>query len=303
MTIIRTSLLVACALLAGVSAGAQDIEPRAYTNIPVGMNFLVAGGVYTKGGLAFDPSSPLQNPDLNMPSAVVAYARGIGLWGKSGKIDIVVPYTWLSGSADYRGQRVEREVDGLGNASFRLSVNLYGAPALRLKEFAGYRPNLIAGATFQVITPWGQYDPNRLVNISTNRWAFRIETGISKVVRRWTLELGAAAIHYTDNHHYYGGITRSQDPLFMLGGHVIYSFRSSVWASFDASYFSGGRTTVGGVEGDNLQQNWRTGGTLSFPVNSRHSLKLFVSSGVSARTGNNYDLFGAIWQYRWGGGL
>jgi len=38
-------------------------------------------------------------------------------------------------------------------------------------------------------------------------------------------------------------------------------------------------------------------------VDAHHSIKLYGSSGVSARTGNNYDLLGAAWQYRWGGGL
>jgi hypothetical protein len=29
----------------------QDLEPRAYTNIPVGLNFLLAGYAYTAGGV------------------------------------------------------------------------------------------------------------------------------------------------------------------------------------------------------------------------------------------------------------
>jgi hypothetical protein len=51
--------LIACALTAGLSpAFAQDIEPRAYSNAPVGVNFLIAGYAYTEGGLAFDRSCP-----------------------------------------------------------------------------------------------------------------------------------------------------------------------------------------------------------------------------------------------------
>ncbi|MHC1727240.1 MAG: hypothetical protein AB9866_14740 [Syntrophobacteraceae bacterium] len=45
------------------------------------------------------------------------------------------------------------------------------------------------------------------------------------------------------------------------------------------------------------------GSTLAFPVNASNSIKLNASSGVSARTGNNYDLIGIAWQYRWVGGL
>ena len=33
------------------------------------------------------------------------------------------------------------------------------------------------------------------------------------------------------------------------------------------------------------------------------TIKLFASRGVSARTGNNYDLIGIFLQYRWGAGL
>ena len=60
---------------------------------------------------------------------------------------------------------------------------------------------------------------------------------------------------------------------------------------------------MNGAQDDNLQQNWRLGGTLALPVDVRNSVKLYASSGVSARTGNNFDLLGIAWQYRWGGGL
>ena len=90
-------------------ASAQDIEPRAYSNAPVGVNFLIAGYAYTRGGVAFGPSLPITNPNLNTSSAVVAYARVLDLWGMSGKFDATVPYTWLSGSADYRGQTVSAD--------------------------------------------------------------------------------------------------------------------------------------------------------------------------------------------------
>ena len=100
--------------MAGVStAFAQDIEPRAYSNAPVGVNFLIAGYAYTEGGLAFDPSLPVKDPQLETHSAVLAYARVLDLWGKSGKVDAIVPYTWLDGSADFNGQTVERKVNGL----------------------------------------------------------------------------------------------------------------------------------------------------------------------------------------------
>jgi hypothetical protein len=299
----RRFIALCLLLVAACGARAQDIEPRAYSNAPVGVNFLIAGYAYTQGGLAFDPASPLTDPDMRTSSAVLAYARVLDLWGMSGKFDAILPYTWLTGSALFAGEPVERDVGGPVDPRFRLSVNLYGAPALSLKEFASYEQDLIIGASLQVSVPLGQYDSSRLVNIGTNRWSFKPELGVSKALGRWTLEAAAAATFYTDNEDFFGGQTRSQDPLYSLRGHLIYSFRNGVWASLDATYFAGGRTTLDGARSRDLQQNWRAGGTLAFPVDLKNSVKLYASSGVFARTGNSFDLIGIAWQHRWGGGL
>jgi hypothetical protein len=300
----RLAVLAGCVLTGVVTpAHAQDIEPRAYSNAPVGVNFLIAGYVYTRGGLSFDPAVPITNANLDTSNGVLAYARVLDLWGKSAKFDAIVPYTWLSGTADYQGEPVQRTVSGFANSAFRLSVNLYGAPALTLPEFTDWEQDLIIGASLQVWAPWSQYDSSKLVNIGTNRWSFKPEVGISKAVGPWTLEFQAAVTIFTDNDNFFGGNTRSQDPLYSLQGHLIYGFRSGVWASVDATYFAGGRTTVNGVLNNDLQQNWRLGATLALPVDRANSIKFYASSGVAARTGNNYDLIGVAWQYRWGGGL
>ena len=282
---------------------AQDIEPRAYSNAPIGVNFFIAGVAATRGGLSFDPALPIESPSLKTGSAVLGYARVVELWGQSAKVDVVVPYTWLSGDAIYAGQPVERVVDGPTDIAFRLNANLYGAPAMGLKEFAAYEQDVIVGASLRVIAPAGQYDNTRVVNIGGNRWSFKPELGVSKAVGPWTLELSAAATIYTDNDDFNGGKTRSQDNIYTLQAHVIRSYSSGIWASLSGTYFAGGRTTIDGVRANDLQQNWRLGGTLSFPVDRWNSVKLYASSGVSDRTGNDFDLVGIAWQHRWGGGL
>jgi hypothetical protein len=297
--------LLACRVLTGIvsPASAQEIEPRAYSNAPVGVNFLIAGYAYTTGGLAFDSALPLSDPELSTSNAVVAYARVLDFRGKSAKFDVIAPLSSLSGSAQFDGERVQRDVSGLSDPKFRLSVNFFGAPALSLKEFASFQQDLIIGASLQVSAPVGQYDETRLINLGTNRWSFKPEVGASKALGRWTLEGTAAVTLYTDNDDFYQGHTRSQDPLYSLQGHVIYGFRSGIWGSLDGTYFSGGRTTIDDVLNNDLQQNWRVGATLAFPMDARNSIKLYGSSGVSARTGNDFDLFGIAWQFRWGGGL
>ncbi len=304
MRILVTATVFVLAIGAGVpAASAQDIEPRAYSNAPIGVNFLVGGYAYTRGGISFDASLPITGAHLTTSNAVAAYAHVFEFMGQSAKVDAIVPYAWLRGSAVYRGEPIERIVDGFTNAAFRVSVNLYGAPALRLQEFAGWQQDLIVGASLRVTVPWGQYDDTRIVNIGTNRWTFKPEVGVSKAYGPWTLELTGAVTFFTDNDDFYGGRTRAQEPLYSAQAHFIYSFRSGIWASLDATYFAGGRTTLDGERNADLQQNWRLGGTLAFPVDRHNSIKFYASSGVSSRTGNDYDLVGVAWQYRWGGGL
>ena len=296
------AVLVVTALAASGAYG-QDLEPRAYANTPTGLNFLIAGYGYLTGGVATDPALPLQNANLQVHSTVLAYARSLDVWGRSGKVDVVVPYAWLSGSADVAGQPRAREVSGFGDPRFRFSVNFSGAPALSLQEFAGYRQDLILGASLQVSAPLGQYDADKVVNIGTNRWSIKPELGLSKAFGPLTLELAAGVSLYTDNHDFFGGQTRAQDPIYSLQGHVLYHFRSGIWAALDMTYYTGGRTTIDGVEGNDLQKNVRLGATVALPVNRHNSVKLYASTGVSTRTGSDFDAVGIAWQYRWGGGL
>jgi hypothetical protein len=297
------TLIALAQLVAASVARAQDIEPRQWSNAPVGVNFLISGYSYTQGGLSFDPSLPVSSPHLETDSGGLGFARSLSLWGYSGKFDASVPYTWLQGSAVYRGEPVQRSVNGFGDSLYRLSVNLYGAPALPLKDFASYKQDWIVGVALQVSAPTGQYDDTRLVNIGSNRWFFKPSAGVSKAIGPWTLEATAATTFYTDNRDFFGGNTRSQAPLYSIQGHVIRSFHHGLWAAVDATFYTGGTTTINGTYSNDLQRNWRVGATLALPVNARNSIKLYASDGVSARTGDSYQLAGIAWQFRWGGGI
>lgn len=295
--------LSAVAALGAPGACAQELEPRAYSNTPTGLNFLLAGYGYTEGNLSFDPSVPIEDADLRTNSAVVAWARSLGVRGRSAKVDIVVPHTWLSGTALVEGQPRRREVSGFADPRFRYSVNLYGAPALSMQEFSSYRQDVIIGASLQVSVPVGQYDDSKLVNIGTNRWAFKPELGISKAWGAWTVDVAAAAALYTDNTDFLGGSTLSQDPLYSVQGHIVYGFRSGIWLALDGTYYWGGRTSVDDIKADTLKRNTRLGLTVALPVDLRNSVKLLASTGVSSRTGDEYDGLGIVWQYRFGRGF
>jgi hypothetical protein len=95
----------------------------------------------------------------------------------------------------------------------------------------------------------------------------------------------------------------AQAPVYAARAHVIYIFPSGVWLSLDGIYFSGGRTTRNGVRGENEQANTRAGLTLALPVDRQNSIKFAASTGLSTRTGSEFTIVAAAWQYRWGAGF
>jgi hypothetical protein len=126
---------------------------------------------------------------------------------------------------------------------------------------------------------------------------------VSKALGRITVELIGAVTLYGDNDSYFGHRQREQDPLYSLQSHITYSLRNGAWIALNGTGYRGGRTTIDGLEGDDLQRNTRAGVTLAVPVNRRNSVKITVSTGTSTRTGGDFDAIAAVWQYRWGGGL
>jgi hypothetical protein len=284
-------------------AHGQTMEPRLYSNAPVGMNFLILGYGYQWGDVLLDPTLPVQDVNIDVHSPFAAYSRFLDVWGKSGKIDLILPYALLSGTGTVRMQEKNRNISGFADPAVRFSVNLYGAPALLFKEFQQYQQDIIIGVSLLVTAPLGQYDSSKLVNIGTNRWSFKPELGISKTLGRWTLESAAGVMFFTNNNSFMGRKTREQDPVYSVQGHVIYNFRSGVWAGLDGTYYAGGTTSIDGARGDDILRSWRIGATVAIPFDIRNSIKLYCSTGVQTRSGGNFDIVGIAWQYRWGGGI
>ena len=295
--------MIAVSVLNTEAIDAQELEPRAYSNTPVGMNFLVLGFRASQGALVFDPELPVRDANARTDMGFTGYVRALGIAGKSAKVGVVLPFARLEANGYVDDQFVTRDDTGLADPAFYFTINLSGAPALSFDEFADFQQDTIIGLTFKLTASLGEYDNSRLLNLGTNRWSMRSEVGISQAIERWTLEAAAAVIFYSENDDFNNGLVREQDEIYALQGHVIHSFPRGIWGAVSATYYSGGRTTVAGLVNNDLQRNWRTGFTLALPINRHHSIKLFGDSGVSTRTGNDFDSLGAAWQYRWGGGL
>ncbi len=233
---------------------------------------------------------------------MLAYVRSFDVGGQSAKLDVIVPVSSFAAQGSLNGQPREREMSGFGDPRFRVSVNLFGAPALSAKDFASYRQDLIVGVSLQVSAPLGQYDDSKLLNLGNNRWSFKPELGISKAWGPWTIEVAPSVTFFSDNTDFFGGNTFSQSPIYAVQGHMLYTFQSGIWIALDGIYFAGGRTALNGAKSDNEQANTRAGFTLALPIDRQNSLKLSASTGITTRTGSELSAVGIGWQYRWGDG-
>jgi hypothetical protein len=155
----------------------------------------------------------------------------------------------------------------------------------------------------QVTPPWGQYDASKVVNLGTNRWSIKPDIGFSKAFAPFTIDLTAGVTLFSRNDDYFGGQTLEQAPLYSAQANVSHDFGRGIWAALGATVYRGGRTIVNDAPKDNALSNSRIGLTIAVPIDRYFAVKFNASSGISTRTGTNFDTVGLVLQYRWGAGL
>ena len=149
----------------------------------------------------------------------------------------------------------------------------------------------------------GQYDASKAVNLGTNRWSIKPDIGFSKAFAPFTIDLTAGVTLFSRNDDYFGGQGLDQAPLYSAQVNLSHDFERGIWAALGATFYRGGRTTVNDAPKDNALSNSRLGLTVAVPIDRYYSIKFNASSGISTRTGTNFDTVGLVLQYRWGAGL
>jgi hypothetical protein len=160
-------------------------------------------------------------------------------------------------------------------------------------------PKTIIGASLLVQVPTGEYNSDKLLNLGTNRWSTKPAIGMIVPLRpTWLLEIELGAWFYGDNDNFLGEI-REQDPIISTEIHLVKRIRPGFWASLDANFYRGGETRVGSDFNDDLQRNSRAGFTLVFPVRGRHAIRGSFSTGVSTRSGGDFEMYSLSYFFSW----
>lgn len=288
---------------------AQDLAPRAYLITPIHSNAAILTYSFFDGNLEFEGTVPITGATARANVSIFSYYHSFNFFRRSANFTAALPY----GVGDFHGTAVGAEVSahrsGLLAATFRFSVNLLGGPAMNVGEFVKWRQKRILGASFRLVPLAGQYDPTKLVNLGTNRWAFKPELGYSQRWGHWIVDAYGGVWLYTTNpeffshNQYSAGInTQTQSPIGSFEGHLSYDFKPRLWVSLDGNFWFGGATSLNGVPNPaTRRKSSRIGGTASIPLTRHQSVKFSYSNGAYVRYGGNFQNVSLGWQYSWVG--
>lgn len=279
---------------------AQDLTPRAYVIAPVGSNAVTLAYSFSDGAVLTDTTLPITDFTARFHAQVLSYFRAFSFLGRSTNAVVSVPYAFGTLRATVGDREGQLYRSGLADFRLRFAVNLRGAPAMPLRKFTEWREKASLGASLTVVAPTGQYDPARLINSGSNRWAAKPELGFSKRFSNWTVDLYGGIWFFADNSKFFPGTsTRQQDPVGAVELHLTRYLNRRFWLSADGNYWTGGRTTIGESRKADYQKNSRVGITVSVPVSQHFSLKGSYSRGAYISIGGNYQNLTLAWQYSW----
>jgi Putative MetA-pathway of phenol degradation len=167
-------------------------------------------------------------------------------------------------------------------------------------QFVKSPPRTVIGASLAAVAPTGQYDSHKLINLGTNRWAFKPEVGLSHPRGRWDLDAYAGVWLFSKNDTFFPGeATRRQDPIVALQGHASYTIKPRAWVAFDATWYGGGKATIDNGAPSSRLSNTRVGATFAWPIGWRQSVKVAYSRGATTRVGSDFRTVAVAWQLLW----
>ncbi len=279
----------------------QDLELRAFSATPVGMNFGVLALGHASGTVLFDQATKIEDVTGKITSVAGVYGRSLSVFGAAGKIVAVVPFLWGDWEGMYQGAPASASRRGMADPLVELSVNFLGAPAMTMAQMRTYSQKWVVGGSIKVSVPVGQYLPEKLLNLGANRWAVRPRFGVSRKSGRLALEGMASVWLYEINDDFFGGSSLAKEPLWSLQFNGVYQWLSGLWLGVGAGFSRGGQSSVNDLISDTYQKTTRWAAVLSVPVAKRHSLKVLFANGLSTRVGADLTNVSLAWSWRWGG--
>lgn len=265
--------------------------------MPTGLNFVGVGIGHIEGDIFFDPLLLIENAEFDMEVLGLVYVHSFGLFGKSARIDVNLPYLAGRWEGTVNSELVNFRRRGLGDTRLRLSVLLYGGAAETKAEFSkSKKSNTVVGAAISVTMPTGEYSSDRLINLGSNRWVVRPQLGVTHTRGKWSGELTGSVFLYGDNDEFWKQTELKTDPLLALQAHLIYTFRPGLWAAGGIAYGWGGEAIVNNISKNNISGNLLTALSFGYPLSRKQGIKFTLLTGRTQKS-TGVDINSLIFSY------
>jgi len=280
--------LLLATLLCPLLANAQ-VPPRFYWKTLSGANAVpVIYNSMSGNTNPFDKSSTVvPGATFDASLAIAGFAHTFSLFDRSTMVAVLLPMGRLSGDVTLPDRtRVKESASGFGDPTVEFDINLIGPKAQKsIPDALRYEPGFSLDVLADLAIPIGEYDSAQSLNVGQNRWYGRIgfpivwQLGAWVPGRRTTLEFLPAVWLFGDNTDFVGE-TMETDPLYQIDAHLTRDFNEHLWGSFDAAWYNGGTATIGGVEGDKVN-NYGFGLTVGYQINDNIGLTFSYKSTAS----------------------
>jgi hypothetical protein len=286
------SVFVLFMLMSSHSAQAIEMEPRRWNHLPINTNFSGVGYGFTSAEIFFDPVLQVEDATMELHSVIAKYIRTFEMLGKSARIGLIQAFQTGQWSGLLEGVPTSVRRTGLSDTFVRFAINLFGAPPLEGKDYAAYRAKktseTIVGLAVLVHLPTGDYLPEKLINLGSNRFTFRTQLGIEHKEGPWSFELTGAVWLYTDNNKFFDGNRLEQKPFYSLQSHVIYSLKPGLWLQTGLGYGYGGQAQINDIKKDNKRSDLAWSASFGFPLTRKVSIKI-AYLGIRTQNGVGFN--------------
>ena len=287
-------------LILGNKGFAQDIEPRRWAALPLGIHILGVGYAHTNGKIFFDPLLQVEDASFNNDAFAIQYIHPFKIGSKLARLDVLIPFSIAHWEGLLEGVPTTFDGNGFADPRMRFSLNFIGLSAMGPKELQEYlmtKPKRTSiGASIAVTLPLGQYFDEKLLNLGQNRFIFRPQVGMVHHWRNWSYELTGSVFLYTNNNNFSKGKSRKQDAVFAMQTHLIRRFKSRMWASLSLGSGLGGQSIVNNRHNNDDRADILGACSFGFNLNKKQAIKLsYIRTETVNEVGADLNSFVMSW--------
>jgi len=235
----------------------------------------------------FDPAHAVAaGANVDAALMLAGLVRAIAVSDRAATVSVLFPMGSISAQVNASGKTTTESAGGFGDPMLQFGVNLVGPKAMKnIPDVLRYEPGFSIDLIGTLAVPIGEYHNTQSLNIGQNRWYGRIGAPIVWQIGNWvpehrtTIEFLPAVWLFSPNNDLVGK-TMTNDALFQLEAHLTRNFSKGFWGSLDATWYTGGKSTIDGVAGSKLN-NAGLSFTAGYQINDNAQLTVGYGATIN----------------------